>query len=94
MKFEFAHVRSLFRRSNNSATQKLSKLVKSNISVQTSSKVIFNFLKYELSDPEKELLAKGLNFSLPLKYLDYTNYLVNYELLYTNIRNLVFLMKI
>ena len=76
------------------ASQKLSKLVKSNISVQNPSKVIFNFSKYGLSDREKELLAKGLNFSVPPKYLDYADHLVNFELLYTDIRNLVFLMKI
>ena len=76
------------------ATQKLSKLVKSNISVQNPSKVIFNFSKYGLSDREKELLAKCLNFSVPPKYLDYADHLVNFELFYKNIRNLVFLMKI
>lgn len=75
-------------------TQKLSKLVKSNISVQNPSKVFFNFSKYGLSDREKELLAKGLNFSVPPKYLDYADHLVNFELFCTNIRNLVFLMKI
>ena len=48
----------------------------------------FNFSKYELSDCEKGLLAKGLNFSLPSKYLDYADYLVNFELFYRNIRNL------
>ena len=52
------------------------------------SKVIFNFSKYELSDCEKRLLAKALNFSLPFKHLDYTDYLVNFELFYRNIRNL------
>ena len=31
---------------------------------------------------------KGLNFSLPPKYLDYADYLVNFELFYRNIRNL------
>ena len=51
------------------------------------SKVIFNFSKYELSDCEKRLLAKGLNFSLPPKYLDYADYLVNFELFYRNIHN-------
>ena len=30
---------------------------------------------------------KGVNFSLPLKYLDYADYVVNFELLYRNIRN-------
>ena len=38
---------------------------------------IFDFSKYELSDCEKRLLAKGSNFSLPPKYLDYADYLVN-----------------
>ena len=93
---DFAHVCSLFLRSNNrilaskSATQqkKLNKLVKSNISMGDPSKVIFNFSKYELSDCEKRLLAKGVNFSLPLKYLDYADYLVDFELFYRNIRNL------
>ena len=57
----FDHVSSLFLRSNNrilvskSSTQqkRLNKLVKSNISMQDPSKVIFNFSKYELSDCEK-----------------------------------------
>ena len=52
------------------------------------SKVIFNFSRYELSDCEKRLLAKGSNFSLPPKHLDYADYLVNFELFYRNIRNL------
>ena len=56
--------------------------------MQDPSKVIFNFSKYELSDYEKRLLAKGLNFSLPPKYLDYADYLVNLPLFYRNIRNL------
>ena len=71
----FAHINSLFLRSNNrtlaskSATnqKKLIKLVKSIIFVHDPSNVIFNFLKYELSDSEKILLMKGLNFSLPPK---------------------------
>ena len=94
--FDFAHVSSLFLRSNNrilaskSAIQqrKLSNLVKSSISIHDPNKVIFNFSKYELSDGEKGLLAKGLNFSLPPKYLDYGDYLANFELFYRNIRNL------
>ena len=47
-----------------------------------------NFSKYVLSDCEKRLLAKGLNFSLSPKYLDYADYLVNFELFCRNIRNL------
>ena len=86
---DFAHVSSLFLRSNNrilaskSATQQktLRKLVKSNISMQDPSQVIFNFSNYELSECEKKLLVKGLNFCLAPKYLDYAEYLVNFELL-------------
>ena len=57
--------------------------------MQDHSKVIFNFSLYELSDCEKKrLLAKRLALSLPPKYLDYADYLVNFELFYRNIRNL------
>ena len=52
------------------------------------SKAIFNISKYELSDCEKGLLAKGLNFSIPSKYLNYADCLVNFELFDRNIRNL------
>ena len=51
-------------------------------------KVIFNFPKYEQPDSEKSLLAKGLNFSLPPKYLDYGGYFVNFVLFCRNIYNL------
>ena len=56
--------------------------------MQDPNKVIFNFSKYELSDCEKRVLCKGLNFSLPYKYLDYISYLVTFELFYRNINNL------
>ena len=52
------------------------------------NKVIFNFSEYKLSDCKKRLLAKGLNFSLPPKYLDYADYLVNFEVFSRNICNL------
>ena len=67
----FDHVISLFLRKNNrflaskSAIQqnKLSKLIKFDISVQDPSKIIFNFSSYELSNCGKRLLSKGLTFS-------------------------------
>ena len=76
------HVNSLFPKSNNRILvlkgaiqqKKLSELVKSNIAMHEPSMVIFNFSKYELSDCEKRLLAKGLNFSLPPNYLDNADY--------------------
>ena len=49
--------------------------------------VIFNFSKYVLSDIEKKLLVKGLNFCLPPKQLKYVDYLVHFELFYRDIRN-------
>ena len=56
--------------------------------MQDPSQVIFNFSNYELSECEKKLLAKGLNFCLAPKYLDYAEYLVNFELLQKNIHSL------
>ena len=93
---DFAHISSLFLRSNNrilalkraTKQKKLSKLIKSNISVQDRNKIIFNFSRYELSDCKKRLLVKGLNFSLPPNYLDYANCLFDFELLHRNNRNL------
>ena len=48
-------------------------------------KVIHNFSLYQLSDTEKLLLCKGLNFSLPLKLLKVQNYLLPFELLYRDV---------
>ena len=44
------------------------------------NKVIFNFSSYELSDVEKNVLCKGLNFSVKPKSLNIRNfyYLLNY----------------
>ena len=47
-----------------------------------------HFSKYELSDAEKKLLAKGLNFCLTLSQLNYADYLMHFELFYRNISNL------
>ena len=49
-----------------------------------TKKVVINYL----CDCEKKVLAKGLNFSIPPKYLDYADYLVNFELFYRDIRDL------
>ena len=48
-------------------------------------KVIHNFCSYQLSDTEKLLLCKGLNFSLPSKRLKSENYLLPFELLYRDV---------
>ena len=51
-------------------------------------KFFLTTLKFSLSDTEKSLLVRGLRFSLPLKKLNYADYLTNFELFYRNIQNL------
>ena len=68
--------------------KKFYKLLQESKTENDPEKVIFNFSKYVLSDIEKKLLAKGLNFCLPPKQLKYADYLVHFELFYRDIRNL------
>ena len=79
---DYAHICSKFLKINdlklksNSVVQqkKFCNLLKEKRSTQNPEKVIFNFSKYVLSDCEKSLLTKGLNFSIPCKKLDYADY--------------------
>ena len=47
--------------------------------------VIFDFSSYVLSDNNKSLLSKGLNFSLPSQKIDISEYLCPFELLYREV---------
>ena len=93
---DFAHVSTFFfgindkiLKSESSVQQKkFYKLLQESKTENGPEKVIFNFSKYVLSDIEKKLLAKGLNFCLPPKQLKCADYLVHFELLYRDIRNL------
>ena len=93
---DFAHVSTLFfgindkvLKSKNSVQQKkFYKLLQESKTENDPEKVIFNFSKYALSDFEKKLLAKGLNFCLPPEQLKYANYLVHFELFHRDIHNL------
>ena len=51
---------------------------------QNPDKIIVN----DSSDIEKTVLAKGLNFALPPKKLNYADYLTPYELLFRDIKKL------
>ena len=51
-------------------------------------KVIFNYCSHVLTDSEKSLLCKGLNFIIPPKTLEYVDYLPAFQLLYCDIHNL------
>ena len=55
---------------------------------QDAEKGIFNYSNVFLKETEKSLLVKGLSFSLPLKKLSYSHYLVNFELFHRSINNL------
>ena len=59
---------------------------------QDPEKVIFNFSKLFLTDVEKPLLVKGLNFALPPKQLSYSDYLNNFELFFRSIDTLKILL--
>ena len=45
-------------------------------------KVIFNYSSYKLSDLEKRLLVKGLNYALPSIKLNYGNYMKPFKLFF------------
>ena len=69
---DFAHFSTLFFGINDKILKsksfvqqkKFYKLVHENEMENDPEKVIFNFSKFELSDADKKLLAKGLNFCL------------------------------
>ena len=48
--------------------------------------VIFKFSSYELTDVEKSVLCKGLNFSVKSKSIEYSKLLLPFELLFRDIK--------
>ena len=46
---------------------------------------MFNFSSYQLSEHEKSLLSKGLNFAISPKNLNYADYMLPFELLFRDI---------
>ena len=58
-------------------------------------KVIFNFSSYNLNDHEKSVLCKGLNFVSPPKAIEYSQFLLPFEMLFREITTwtLVILIK-
>ena len=48
--------------------------------------VIFKFSSYELTDVEKSVLCKGLNFSVKSKSIEYSELLLPFELLFRDIK--------
>ena len=94
---DFTHVISLFLKGNDATLSKCQKVQQKKLyklgyferdkDANDPEQVIHNFSSYELSDDEKSLLAKGLNFSLPPKKLHFADHMTPFELLYKNVRN-------
>ena len=84
---DYAHICSKFLKINdlklksNSVVQqkKFCNLLKEKILLRIQKKSSLVFFKYVLSDCEKSLLTKGLNFSIPCKKLEYVDYLVQFD---------------
>ena len=55
--------------------------------------IIFNYSSYNLSKSEKSLLCKGLNFAVPPDKLEYSDYLLEFELLYHDNKDLDLLIE-
>ena len=51
------------------------------------NKVIYNFPNYHLTDADKSLLIKGLNFAIPPKKTEYSKFLLPFELLFCDIKS-------
>ena len=50
--------------------------------------MIFDFSSHVLNTAEKSLLSKGLNFAIPPKNINYADYMISFELLYSNVDSL------
>ena len=50
-------------------------------------RVIFNFSSYKLTDDEKNVLCKGLNFSVKPGLIEYSEFLLPFELLFHDIKH-------
>ena len=51
------------------------------------NKVIYNYLNYHLTDCDKSLLIKGLNFAIPPKKTEYLKFFLLFELLCLDIKS-------
>ena len=49
--------------------------------------LIYNFSNYHLTDSDKSLLIRGLSFAIPPKKIEYSNFLLPFELLFRDIKS-------
>ena len=91
---DFAHVCSLLlghndkvlKQKNTIQQKNFNNLLKDKKLQHDPEKTIFDYSSYVLSEAEKSLLQKGLNFSIPHRKLNHADYLVDFELFYKDIR--------
>ena len=50
------------------------------------NKMIFNFSSYELNDVEKSVFCKGVNFSVKLTSIEYSEFLLPFVLLFRDVK--------
>lgn len=94
---DFTHIISLFTRSNDATLSKCREVQKKKLyklgffekekDKNDPDQVIQNFSSYTLSDDEKSLLAKGLNFPILIKKLNFADHATPFEMLYKDIKN-------
>ena len=73
----------LLEKTETAQNEKLAKMLEGHL-VHDSDDLIFNFSSHVLSNAQKSILMKGLNFALPPKKLRHEDYLINFELLFRN----------
>ena len=90
---DYIHVTTLFLTSNDRSLEecrktqdrKIINLCNKKVDNNDPEKVIFNFSSVDLSDSDKLLLSKGLNFAVIPDKLEYSDYLANFESFYRDI---------
>ncbi|XP_057298506.1 uncharacterized protein LOC130629365 [Hydractinia symbiolongicarpus] len=94
---DFTHITCLFLARNdrilaaNDETQKKKLFNLGLQSVPTKhdpDRVIHNFSSHILSEADKSLLARGLNYAIPPSKVEYADYMVSFEKLYRNVKSM------
>ena len=93
---DFNHVRNLFLLGNDKALRKHQKVKNkkfgklSEVSCESVShdpnKVFYNFSRHKLTEEEKPVLSKDLQFALPPKILENADFILTFELLFCDIK--------
>ena len=93
---DITHIISLFTNGNDAVLSKCKDVQKKKLyklgyfergkETNDPDQVIHNFSTYVLSDDEKSLLAKGLNFSIPPSKLNFADHMYPFESLFKNVK--------